>query len=109
MKVGSGGLATGAKLVVPVGLLVETLGLTVGIVQFDGAGVFVVRRKNIAKIGYRSPLFPVPQIIFLTLSIWILIYLVYEQPLETSLGLLNIILGVFIYKLDVSYSKRKMD
>ena len=69
------------------------------------AGVFVVRRKNKNTIGFKSPLFPLPQIIFLVLSGWILTYLIIAQPLETGLGLLNLLLGLLIFKLDGYYSK----
>ena len=68
-------------------------------------GVFVVRRKNTTKKGFRSPLFPLPQIIFLVLSLWVLGYLLFAQPLETGLGLLNLILGFLVYKFDSFYSK----
>jgi APA family basic amino acid/polyamine antiporter len=71
------------------------------------AGVFVVRRKNTTKKGFRSPLFPLPQIIFLVLSLWVLVYLVFAQPLETGLGLLNLILGFLVYKFEGFYNKKK--
>jgi APA family basic amino acid/polyamine antiporter len=71
------------------------------------AGVFIVRRKNTTKKGFRSPLFPLPQIIFLVLSLWVLVYLVFAQPLETSLGLLNLILGFLVYKFEGFYSNKK--
>lgn len=71
------------------------------------AGVFVVRRKNTTKKGFRSPLFPLPQIIFLVLSLWVLVYLVFAQPLETSLGLLNLILGFLVYKFEGFYNNKK--
>ena len=71
------------------------------------AGVFVVRRKNTTKKGFRSPLFPLPQIVFLVLSLWVLVYLVFAQPLETGLGLLNLILGVLVYKFEGFYSRIK--
>ena len=70
-------------------------------------GVFVVRKKNTTKKGFRSPLFPLPQIIFLVLSLWVLVYLVFSQPLETGLGLLNLILGVLVYKFEGFYYKKK--
>ncbi len=64
-------------------------------------GVFVVRRKNRgATNGFRSPLYPVPQLIFLLLSGWVLVYLFVAQPLESCLGLLNLLLGFIIYRLD---------
>ncbi|WP_299212280.1 amino acid permease [uncultured Aquimarina sp.] len=70
------------------------------------AGVFVVRRKNITKKGFRSPFFPIPQIIFLILSFWVLVYLLVAKPLETGLGLLNLVLGFLVYAFDGFYSKR---
>lgn len=70
------------------------------------AGVFVVRRKNKTKRGFRSPFFPIPQIIFLVLSFWVLLYLIIAQPLETGLGLLNLLLGFLVYKFDNTYSKK---
>ena len=70
------------------------------------AGVFIVRRKNKTKSGFRSPFFPIPQIIFLVLSIWVLLYLVISQPLETGVGLLNLILGFLVFKFDSFYSKK---
>ena len=38
------------------------------------AGVFVVRQRKSVHQGFKSPLFPVPQLIFLILSVWVLIY-----------------------------------
>jgi len=70
------------------------------------AAVFVLRRKNKTKSGFRSPFFPIPQIIFLMLSAWVLIYLVIAQPMETGLGLLNLVLGLMAYKLDVNFGKK---
>ena len=70
------------------------------------ASVFIVRRRNKNKSGFRSPLFPLPQLIFLFLSAWILIYLIIAQPMETGLGLLNLVLGFLIYKLDAYYAKK---
>ena len=61
------------------------------------AGVFVVRKNSGETKGFKSPLFPIPQIIFLILSLWVLVYLVIAQPLETGLGLLNILLGFILY------------
>ncbi len=70
------------------------------------AGVFVVRKRDRSKKGFKSPLFPIPQIIFLILSIWVLVYLVMAKPLETGLGLLNLVLGFLIYTYDGFYSKK---
>ncbi len=70
------------------------------------AGVFVVRHKNRSNNGFRSPFFPVPQLIFLVLSCWVLVYLMLAQPFETGLGLLNLFVGFIVYKLDRFYNNR---
>jgi len=72
------------------------------------AGVFVVRRRNNTKTGFKSPFFPIPQIVFLALSLWVLVYLVIAQPLETGLGLLNLVLGFLVYTIDGAYSRKKL-
>ncbi len=69
------------------------------------AAVFVARSRPGGTKGYKSPLFPLPQLLFLLPSIWILIYLMKAQPLETGLGLLNLFLGALIYGVDRYYSK----
>ncbi len=61
------------------------------------AGVFVVRRQSGHSRGFKSPLFPLPQLVFLLLSAWVLIYLLLDQPLETGLGLLNICIGLLLF------------
>ena len=62
------------------------------------AGVFVVRKRNKDQFGFRSPFYPVPQLIFLFLSCWIIIYLLVAQPLESGLGLINIFIGFLLYQ-----------
>ena len=42
------------------------------------AGVFVVRRKNKTKSGFRSPFFPIPQIIFLVIQKLSALWTVFE-------------------------------
>ncbi len=69
------------------------------------SAIFVIRCKNKTNNGFKSPLFPIPQIIFLILSCWVLIYLFIAQPLETGLGLLNLVLGLLVFKLDGLYGK----
>ena len=71
------------------------------------AGVFIVRRQNKDHQGFRSPLFPLPQLIFLALSTWVLIYLLIAQPMETGLGLINIFIGFILYKWSTAKNKAK--
>ena len=62
------------------------------------AAVFVVRRREDEHKGFKSPLFPLPQLIFLLLSAWVLIYLIKAQPLETGIGMINILLGFLLFQ-----------
>lgn len=61
------------------------------------AGVFILRSKGGDKNAYKSKLFPIAQIIFLILSIWILVYLIYERPYESLFGMLNLLVGLGTY------------
>lgn len=60
------------------------------------AGVLVMRWRNGHK-GYSSPGYPWVQIIFLSISIWMLAFLIYDRPLESLLGLGNLLLGAISY------------
>ena len=71
------------------------------------AGVFIVRKQNKDHKGFRSPLFPLPQLIFLVLSTWVLIYLLIAQPMETGLGLINIFVGFLLYKWSTAKNTAK--
>jgi APA family basic amino acid/polyamine antiporter len=59
------------------------------------SAVFILRRrtKQTQRKGFRSPFFPIPQYIFLAVSIWACLYLLFSQPLATGFGLLNLIVG----------------
>lgn len=62
-------------------------------------GVFKLRylhSKNQVQ-GYKSPLFPIFQIVFITLSLWIIVYAFVNKPSETLLGFTNIFLGLITY------------
>jgi len=59
-------------------------------------GVFVMRWKN-GHSGYSSPGYPWVQILFLAISGWMLVYLMYERPLESLLGFANLLLGAVSY------------
>ena len=62
-------------------------------------GVFKLRnqhRKNEVQ-GYKSPLFPIFQIVFIILSLWMIVYAFAHKPIETLLGFTNIFLGLITY------------
>lgn len=75
------------------------------------AGVFVSRRrsKEFANESsyFRSPLFPITQIFYLLLSLWIIFYSVRNHPYESMLGILNLLIGLITYLVSSKYKKRK--
>lgn len=60
-------------------------------------GIFILRKRKESTTHYKSPFFPIPQIIFLGLSLWVLIYLLWVQPLESGIGLVNLMIGALTY------------
>lgn len=64
-------------------------------------GLLVLRLRSKKSDGYSSPLYPLPQLIFLAFSAWSLVYLLINQPVESLLGLLNVVAGLAAYYFDV--------
>ena len=69
------------------------------------AGLLVLRLRSVKTEGYSSPLYPLPQLVFLAFSAWSLVYLLINQPLESLLGLLNVVAGLIAYYFDVQTSE----
>ena len=69
-------------------------------------GVFKLRKQKKSEIlqGFKSPLFPLFQILFVILSLWMIIYALLHNPFETMIGFTNLILGVLTYFI---YNKAK--
>ena len=63
------------------------------------AGVFVLRKKEIAPDRFKSPWYPVLPLLFVLLSLWILGYLLADQPRESLTGLLILAIGAGTYFL----------
>lgn len=63
------------------------------------AGVFKLRYQNSENQvhGYKSPLFPIFQIVFIILSLWMIVYVFINNPSETLLGFINIFIGLMTY------------
>ena len=74
-------------------------------------GVFKLRRQNRknSKSGYRSPLFPIFQIVFICLSLWMITYAVLNKPSETLVGLINVLLGLLTYLWSYKLDNRIKD
>jgi len=72
-------------------------------------GLLVLRYRSPEKTGYCSPLYPLPQLLFLAFSAWSLVYLLKNQPLESLLGLLNVVAGLAAYYFDVRVPERAVE
>ena len=59
--------------------------------------VFIIRRRAANAEAFKSPLYPLPQLVFTVLSVWVLTYLLYNQPIETGFGMLNLAIGCLLY------------
>lgn len=68
------------------------------------AGLFMVRKNKKEGTYYRSPGYPWIQIIYLTFSVWMLIYLMIDQPYESLMGLSNLGIGAISYWWSVKRS-----
>ena len=71
-------------------------------------GLFFVRKRNDVQNSsiFLSPGFPFIQLIYLVLQAWILIFIVYDKPFESMLGLTNLVLGSLSYWGSRYFSKK---
>jgi APA family basic amino acid/polyamine antiporter len=60
------------------------------------AGVFVLRRKHRTD-GYKSPFFPLFQIVFIAVSLWMIVFSLIHNPYETCIGFSNLVVGGVTY------------
>ena len=60
-------------------------------------GVFILRRKRIAEDHFKAPFYPWLPLFFVLLSLWVLAYLLIDQPKESLVGLLILGIGVLSY------------
>lgn len=83
--------------------------VTVLFVGLTVASVFVLRRREGVKAGYRTPAYPVTPFIFLVLVVVLLILLGGHNPLQAALGVAIVALGMpvyfFIYRKRVPSSR----
>ena len=73
--------------------------------------VFILRIKKQYKDkdndSYRSPLFPLFQILYLLLSTWMIAYALISNPFETMIGLLNLLIGIITYLISKRMAKNE--
>ena len=74
------------------------------------AGVLVLRWQKRGDEGaYQSPFFPWLQLIFIVFSLWIMIYLLVDKPVESLLGLVNVLVGAISYSWSSKFVLKKTD
>ena len=75
---------------------------------FTIAGVIILRiRMRGEGTGYKSPGYPVLQIVYLLVSFWILIFLLYDKPQESLLGFVNLALGALTFLMNKQLDKKE--
>jgi basic amino acid/polyamine antiporter, APA family len=70
-------------------------------------GIFILRYKfkNIER-PFKSPLFPIPAILFISIIFWILFNMMKEKPLESLLGLATVTAGLVFYFTTTKFKKQ---
>jgi APA family basic amino acid/polyamine antiporter len=71
------------------------------------AGVFILRYKNRGKPkdGFQSPAFPLFQLLFIALSVWIIAFALKTNPVETLIGLCILAAGAITYLVNKSLTR----
>jgi APA family basic amino acid/polyamine antiporter len=62
-------------------------------------GVFILRKRNPSATYYQSPFYPWLPLLFLLFSVWILGYLIVNQPRESLMGIGILAVGALTYFL----------
>ncbi len=64
------------------------------------SGTFILRKKHKTEDTFKAPLYPLLPILFVVLSLWVLSYLLLNQPVESLIGLLILGIGTLTYFLN---------
>lgn len=71
--------------------------------------LFILRQKKTPHNYYRSPFYPVLQIIFISISIWMIVYMIADKPNESLWGLINLGIGLVTYFISKKMTSYTMD
>ena len=100
-----GGLAAVMALLGTFDQVLTYMGFSLGIFPiFAVLGVFKLRRQN--KIKYRMPGFPLAPVVFLLASLAILFLAFFERPMESSIAIGMVLIGIPVFFL-FAKNKRK--
>jgi APA family basic amino acid/polyamine antiporter len=89
--------------------LINYIGFTLNLFTFLTVfGIFILRfMKRDVNRPFKTPLFPLPPILFLVILGWILVNVYLDKPKESLLGLLTVLGGLVFYYITVYLDKRK--
>ncbi len=73
---------------------------------FAVAGIFILRIKQPElQRPYKTWLYPLPPILYLSITLWTLGYILLERPEEASMGIAVIVAGIIAYYLSTTAKK----
>lgn len=89
--------------------LINYIGFTLNLFTFLTVfGIFILRfKKRDVVRPFKTPLFPLPPLLFLSILGWILVNVLIEKPMESLLGLLTVLGGLGFYYITVYLDKQK--
>lgn len=89
--------------------LITYVGFTLNLFTFLTVfGIFILRIKHKEiQTAYKTPLYPIPPILFLLISGWILFFIFKNKTTESLYGLGTVALGFAVYWLSEKYAKNK--
>lgn len=62
-----------------------------------GAVMVLRRQRPAAPRPFRVPLYPLPPLVYLAVTGWVLVYQVQSRPVESAWGLMTLVAGLFLY------------
>ena len=65
-------------------------------------------RKITRDLPYKNPTYPWFPLFFIIISIWILVFLIKDKPVESAWGMINIVLGILSYYFSKRISRTKI-
>lgn len=88
--------------------LLTYVGFTLNLFTFlTVLGVFILRYKKMGvKSSFKTPLFPLPPLLFLSILGWILYSIVISRPEESMKGFGTVLLGLIIYFVTQYFDKK---
>jgi APA family basic amino acid/polyamine antiporter len=110
-------IAIGFQSVIAIGLvifssfdsLINYIGFTLNLFTFLTVfGIFILRYKKREVVRpFKTPLFPLPPILFLLIIGWILVNVLMTKTTESLLGLLTVLGGLGFYYITLKLDKKK--